>query len=494
MTSSTISSRSTTDADLIGSATPRIWTPRTAAPTRTAALEAVGEMAGIDLWEWQRNAVDVALEYDPSTGKWIRRLVTILVARQNGKTWILESRILFGLFVVPDDKLILHTAQDRAVPRELFESLVTRIGDSKALHRRVAKIRETNGQEQIKLKDGSRYRILAPRPKAFRTWPCDVLIFDEAREQHDTDLWGAAYPTQRSRPNPQAWVVSNAGDPDSVVLNGLRDRGRLAADDPSTDPRIAYLEWSAPEDAALDDPAGWVAANPALGTSVTPADIRDELLALDENAFRTEILCQWVTTITTPAIDAAKWHAAAGTPDAVEPGIPRPVAGIHISGDRTYAALAIAAERNERLVVDLVDEWADPDGVDVLAIARDTVAWMKAHRIREIGYDRAATSIVAQHVTRKNWEAHRIDTVEYVTASQNLVDAINTGYLIHRSNPSLDAQVAAAGRQDRKDGTSYISAAHSSGEIAGVLALAFAVSIAYRPRRGSSVHNSETGA
>jgi len=479
------SSRSTDPDALVGSVTPRIWTPRSAAESHSPILEKIAHAAGIDLDEWQIVATDVALEH--VDGQWVRRLVVILVARQNGKTVILESRILFGLYAVPDERLILHTAQDRAVPRELFESLVTRIGDTRALHRRVAKIRETNGQEQIKLKDGSRYRIVAPRPKAFRSWSADLLIFDEAREQHDEDLWGAAVPTQRSRPNPQIWVVSNAGDPDSVVLNKLRDRGRSAADDPATDPSIAYLEWSAADDVALDDPAGWVAANPDLGNRLSTDSILEEMRSLSENSFRTEILCQWVTTITTPAIDATKWSAAAGTPALVEPGLPRPVAGIHISGDRTYAALAIVTERDGRLVADLADEWTDPEGVDVLAIARDVVVWMKAHKIRQIGFDRAATSIVARHVEQKGLKAERIDTVEYVIASQNLADAINTGYLIHRSNPSLDAQVAAAGRKTRADDTWYISAAHSSGEIAGVLALAFATSIAYRPRASTSV-------
>lgn len=485
--------RSTQTPELIGSQVPRIWTPRDPQLFKSQGekLQRVASLAGIDLDEWQILTTDVALEVDPATGKWVHRTVTVLVARQNGKTVILEARILFGLFAVPDEKLILHTAQDRAVPRELFEALVTRIGDERSLHKRVAKIRETNGQEQIKLKDGSRYRIVAPRAKAFRSWSVDLLIFDEAREQHDDALWGAAIPTQRTRPNPQTWVVSNAGDPSSVVLNRLRDRGRLAADDPASDRQIAYLEWSAPEDAALDDRSGWAAANPALGTRLDESAIMEEMRSLKENRFRTEILCQWIQVVTDHAIDVEAWAARAGSPELVDPGdLPRPVAAVHVSPDRTYGALVIAAERDGRLVVDVADEWTDPEGVDVLAIANDVVTWMKAFRIRELAYDRAAASVIAAHVTQRGLGAERIDTIEYVTASQNLNDAIATGYLIHRSHPTLEAQVRKAGRATRADGTEYLSQAQSSGDITAVIAAAFAVNLAYRPRKGSSVASS----
>lgn len=483
-------SLNSTNSDLVGSPTPRIWTPRSDAPTRSPALVKLADLAGLYLDDWQSLTVQIGLEF--RGGRWVRRTIVLLVARQNGKTVILESRILFGLYAVPDDRLILHTAQDRSVPREVFESLIGRIGDTPALHKRVARrgIRETNGQERIRLKDGSTYRILAPRPKAFRSWAADVLIFDEAREQRDRDLWGAAVPTQSARPNPQTWVVSNAGDPDSLVLNDLRDRGRAAADDPESDPSIAYLEWSAPDDADLDDRDGWVAANPDLGNRLTLDALIEERRSLSPERFRTERICQWVATKAVPVIPPAAWDLVAGSPPPVAPGLPRPIAGIHISGDRTYAALAIVAERDDRLVADLVDEWEDPDGVDVLQIARDVVEWMKYYKIRQIGFDRAASSVVAQHVERRGLSPERIDTIEYVVASQNLSSSVASGHLWHRSNPSLDRQVAAAGRKTRTDGTWYVSPAESSGEVAGVLALSFAVSIAYRPARTSSVASS----
>lgn len=489
MTTTLPASSSSPPSELVGHQTPRIWTPPTGSPSHGATLARVAELAGIDLDEWQVLVVDVALEYDPDTRKWRRRTVVLLVARQNGKTVILQARVLAGLYAF-DEHLILHTAQDRAVPRELFEDLVARIGDTPALHRRIAKrgIRETNGQERIRLKNGNTYRIVAPRAKAFRSWTADLLIFDEAREQHDEDLWGAAIPTQRVAPNPQVWAVSNAGDPDSVVLNRLRDRGRSAAQ-LGNDPTIAYLEWSAAPDRDLDDRAGWAEANPALGGRLHEHVIENELVSLTEERFRTEVLCQWVATATPAAVPWHLWDACRGDPAPYEHGLPRPVMGIHISGDRTHAALAMAVEREGRLIVDVVQEWRNPEGVDLLGeVAPDTLAWMKEYKVRELAYDRAAAAVIAQRVERRRLEVHRIDATEYVIASQNLHDAVASRVLMHRGNPSLDAQVAAAGRRTRPDDTWFISQADSSESITGLIAAAFAVNIAYRPVKRSAVH------
>ena len=52
--------------------------------------------------------------------------------------------------------------------------------------------------------------------------------------------------------------LSNAGTEESAVLNALKLRS-------TTDPALAYLEWSAGQERATDDPAGWVEANPSIG-------------------------------------------------------------------------------------------------------------------------------------------------------------------------------------------------------------------------------------
>ncbi len=492
MPSTKLSPDSAQPDELVGSQIPRIWTPRDPDRASLGPLMArTAEIGGIDFDPWQHLVADCGLEIDDH-GRWIHRGVCLLVARQNGKTVLLEARILAGLFAFSDERLILHTAQDRAVPRELFQSLVERIHATPEFRRRIPKrgIREANGQERITTVDGSSYRILAPRPAAFRTWSADLLIFDEAREQHDTGMWGAALPTQRARPNPQWWAVSNAGGPDSVVLNGLVERGRRAADNPGADPKICYLEWSAAGgmDRDLDDEAAWAEANPSLGIRLTAETIREELAALDPDAFRTEVLCQSVPTATAAAIPPAAWLHCGGHDSEISQVLPRPVLGIDIDGSRTHAAAVMAVVRDGRLVADIVQEWRDPDGVDQTEIAADLRMWMKAYRVKDLGYDVRAAGHVAQLLDRQGTRVHQMSTTQFVVAAANLFDAVTTGYLWHRNNPDLDAQIAVAARKDTGDDAWYISRSASPDSISAVIALAFAVHLAYRPTAPPRIH------
>lgn len=484
---------------LVGSQTPRIWTPRDPdLDTHGPILAKIADLGGIELDPWQHLVADCSLEVLPD-GTWAHRGVCLLVARQNGKTVILKARVLAGLFAF-DDRLILHTAQDRAVPREMFEGLVEIIERTPAFRRRIGRrgIREANGQERITLVDGSTYRILAPRAAAFRTWSADLLIFDEIREQKDWGLWGAALPTQRARPSPQWWAASNAGDADSVVLRSLVDRGRKAADEPGSDPRICYLEWSAAggEDRPIDDPAAWAEANPSLGIRLTAETVTDELAALPEGDFRVEVLCQMIEAAIDPAIPPAAWADAGGYSGQLETELPRPVMGVDVNGDRTRAAATIAARRGDRIIVDTVAEWTDlDDGLDMNQIASEVWDWMKAHKIKDLAYDARNAGHIGAVIDRKaGTRTQRMTSTDFVLAGYDLFDAVTTRTLWHRDDPALTGQILKAAKKSTGDDGWYISRSASPEAIPAVISLAFAVHLAYRPTVKPKVHTATSDA
>lgn len=467
--------------EVLGSQLPRIWTPRDERfDTLGPLMEAISQLAGITLDEWQTLIGDIALEVN-SIGEFVHRLVLFVVGRQNGKSVVLKARILLGLFGL-EERLILHTAQDRALPREIFEELCAHIGDTPAFHRRLAHkgIRDTNGQERIRLKSGARYMIKAPRAARFRGQPANLIIIDEIREQHNRDLVGAALPAQSAVRNPQMWLTSNAGDLKAVELAAQQQRGRAAAELPGSDPDIAYLEWSAGDDRDPADPHAWAEANPALGRRITVETIAAELRTMSSEAFETERMCRTLIALTSPAIPIAKWNLCGGEPAEIDPDeLPRPQAAIHIDGERTAASLVLAVKRDGRLIVDLVAEWVDEEGIDLEHVASEVIEWLKAHRVRELAYDRRRSAVIADRVADLGYEVHRIDATEFVISSQILFDAVTTGQLLHRHNPELDRQIAATGRRTGIDGTWYVSEPASSGNITGVVALAFACNLAY---------------
>ena len=255
---------------------------------------------GLDLFPWQQYALDLIYSADEQH-RWKYREVAIIAARQNGKSEILVPLILDSL---ERGERVLHTAQDRQLPREVFEKV--------AAHSN-GEIRRTNGQENIRHPSGGRYTILAPQ-KSFRGRSADRLIIDEVREQKDFELIRRAEPTISASSNPQVIYLSNAGDERSLVLNELKDRG--TSDDPGD---LAYCEWSADPDLPVDDERGWKQGNPSTGyrggqTLRTLRSLYHKYQTSGEiGIFETEHLCRWVVSMLPRLVQDTAWQQCRGT-------------------------------------------------------------------------------------------------------------------------------------------------------------------------------------
>ena len=467
---------------LLGRTEPRIGTPRTSRRTLAGPLTDLAELAGFTERDFQSLALDRSCEVEPD-GQWAYETIAVLIARQNGKTGILSIRILGGLYLF-DDRLILHTAADRALPRAVFEDLQHRIEDSPHLSKHISRIRTSNGSEEIKMKDGNSYRILAPHQDAWRGWPqVGLTIFDEVREQRSDALWSAAMYTQRSHPNPQRYAVSNAGDPDSIVLRRLVERGRAAAEDPASDPKMCFLEWSTPDEYEIDDPEGWAYANPELGRSLRVESMLEELRSDDASRFETEALCRWVATAGRLAIPMADWIDC-GDPS-MAPMDPDPTVhtffSIDIDPGRTDAALLIGQiSEGEPLTVGVAESWINPAGVDEIAIAARVEEWIELYRPDAIGFDPYTTGSLAERLQyHATWT--KIHGVAYVSACLSTWDLVTAGRIRHPADPYMDAQIAAAGRKDVGDGAFTIARLRSDVAIPAVVSLARLVALATEP-------------
>ncbi len=304
-----------------GRAKPRIAPP---VPARSLVKEFTATAAelGYELMPWQQYAGRflTGLRAD---GRWLYREVAIVVARRNGKTMLLLPRILMALRA---GEKVLHTAQDRVLPREIFEELAEKLVGSPE----VDYIRWANGQETIKFKNGGRYTLVAPN-HGIRGRDADLIIVDEVREQHDDRVARAILPTAATSLNGQIIYLSNAGDGESVMLNELRRRKDEAG-------RLAYLEWSAAPERGIDDLAGWAEANPALGHTLMVETLAELRKQLSLPAFETEHLCRWVISSRELFVDPEAWRlceAELGEPRRAYMGL-----SMDPDGKRASAALA----------------------------------------------------------------------------------------------------------------------------------------------------------
>ena len=422
-------------------------------------------MIGIPLLDWQRYALEVGMEREGD--RWAYPDVGIAVARQNGKTGgVLQPRILTGLLLWGES--FLHSAQNRELPRESFLEIAG-ILESRFPERLAARPRRANGQESIRMRNGGSYKIVAPRPDAPRGLHADVVILDEIREYRDHDFVTAILPTLNTSPDPQVWTASNAGDPDSVVLNNLRGRGL------SDDPSIAWLEWSADPALSSDDPLGWLQANPSMGVLIDESRIAHLHETLTPEGFETEVLCRWVEIAGTRAIPSELWEAA------TDPDIPgpssRPVIVIDVDPERTAAAMVAAWHLPDgRIGTDLVlYRTGDLDALEaaVLEEIRDLTPSV-------IGFDPWTTEGLAERITAAGYVTEPVTGRGWVAACQTLLEMLTTDRLRHPGREAVTAQLAHAGRRQTTEGRWWIT--RTSEPIPAVTATARAVYLASRPR------------
>ncbi|HET7056810.1 MAG TPA: hypothetical protein VFI12_10130, partial [Thermomicrobiales bacterium] len=299
-----------------------------------------------------------------------------------------------------EGKRVMHTAQDRKLPQEVFTVVAEFMWEHHAKlfpqrNGRATKPRYANGQEEVILRNGGVYSIVAPTRGGARGPSRDLVIVDELREMDTWDFIAAAKPTLTASKDPQMIYLSNAGADLSVVLNKLRERR-------DADPSLAYLEWSAPPDLRPDDVEGWAAANPGMGHetgemgSIYETLVDDYRTAALENTlaiFETEHLCRWVDTMREPFVEPGAWAAN----EANQPTDPhRPYMAISMDPGGKRAAAAIAWPRSDdkmgfRLLFDVT---GNPINVDKLG--PDMAAMAQELHVPLVGFDPLTDAVLAK--------------------------------------------------------------------------------------------------
>lgn len=281
---------------LLGDQRPRICSVPPGLSSAGSEAVDLAAIAGLQLDPWQQFVLDQSLG-ERANGKWASFEVGLIVSRQNGKGAILEARELAGLFLFGEE-LILHSAHEFKTASDAFRRIAQLVQDHREFERHVKRIRTANGSEMIELRNGHRLRFVARSAGSGRGFAADVVIMDEAYELGDAAM-DALLPTLSSRPNPQVWYTSTAGNPSSVQLGRIRGRG-MAGGDRS----LAFFEWSAEDDDDPEDPVTWAKANPGMGIRITPEYVARERAALSEEGFRRERL----GIGNYPVADAGQWE------------------------------------------------------------------------------------------------------------------------------------------------------------------------------------------
>lgn len=420
---------------LAGSQTPRV----SSVPphSTTAGPDAVDYAAsiGLDLDPWQ------ALVLEGSLGEigqmWAAFEVCTIVSRQNGKGGILEARELAGVELF-GERLIVHTAHELKTAEEARLRMETICESSPDLDRQVKRVVRTNGKEAIEFKNGARIKYLARSKGSGRGFSGDLIVIDEAMFLSSESI-AALLPTLSTAANPQIWYTASAGLNDSDHLRQVRERA-MAGGDPS----LAYFEWSAPEDADLDDPIAWAQANPAMGIRITDDFVRKERAALPDDDFARERLGIWSNPKRSAVIDIDHW-ATLGDPASKPVG---DVAfAVDIPPERKSASISVAGlNQAGAMHVELIDK-------------QSGTAWVAERLVELIGKWGGSVALdpgspagsLITDLENADVKPVLVGGREMAQACGSFYDAVVNGTLRHLNQPQLNTAIDAARKRTLGD-------------------------------------------
>jgi hypothetical protein len=414
-----------------------------------AVIDFAREVLNEPLDPWQEWLVIHAGELDDQ-GLPRFRQVLVLVARQNGKTHVLKVLALYWLFV-EQVKLVLGTSTNLDYARESWEKAVITAEGTDLLAREIPRngVRRANGEQTLTVAGGGRYKIAASNRKGGRSLTIDRLIMDELREHHDWSAYSAAVPATAAVRDAQVWLITNAGDDKSVVLNTLRDQA-LRGDDP----RLGIFEWSAPDGAEADDVDALAQANPNLGRRISlDALMGDAVRAKAEGgeqltSFLTEHHCRYVPRLN-PAVDQEAW-AACLDPGGLEEVRDRVAVCLDVSIDGLHAALYAAGQLPDgRVRVDPVAAWAGRDAAAQLR--RELDDWLDLVKPKVLGWfpGGPAAALAAEFEERDGWPpkgliVHEIKGADVPAVCMGFSEQVSARQVAHSGDPLLTAHVAGA--------------------------------------------------
>ncbi|MET8265949.1 hypothetical protein ABZU92_18375 [Micromonospora arida] len=414
----------------------------------------LSEAAGLVLDPWQRYVLEHGMG-ERADGKWAAREVACWVPRQNGKGALIEARVLAGLFLL-GERRILWSAHEYKTAQEGFLRIRELIQNAPDFDRLVKRYWEGSGEQGIELTTGQRLKFIARSKGSGRGFSGDLVILDEAQELTLLQM-KALLPTLSARPNPQIWYLGTPPEDPLAWVYGIRKDGEAGKD------RLAYFDWGLGEVdlavpvkdrlAAYADRELWYQANPGLGIRLAEEFCEDELSRLKEG-FAPERLGMWLPYA---GDEATGWQVISQTawgdgldPDSSIDG--RPAYGVYVPPDRSYAAIGAAGAASVGgRHIEITGN--DDDGLDY----RPGTKWVVA-RLKELERHKPSVLVIddkalAEEAEKAGLKVHRANVTDVVTGCQSLYDGIAgpdvaARDIVHIGQAELTDAVRGAAKRD----------------------------------------------
>jgi len=439
--------------------------------TSTAWPRVVAQCAamGVTFDSWQHGIGSLALG-KTKNGKYAATVggVVLSIARQTGKTFLVGMMIIAMCILFPN-LTVLWTAHRTRTSTMTFKTMQGMVRKKKIrVHLEVSRsdgIRSTNGEQEIRFKNGSVIMFGAREDGFGRGFDSvDIEVFDEAQILTEKALEDMV-PAANASKQPSGALLFFMGTPPRPTDRGdeFKNRRAKALEGKASD--MVYIEFSADPDADPDDRGQWTKANPSF-PSRTPLESMQRMRAqlTDDDSFKREAMGIWDALTSTRVIDEVTWSQQ-GDPASmpverltlsieVPPG--RATAAVGFSGRRADGRWHTALEEERKGV-----DWAIPYVValaklnNLHAVVVDELSGLVEERRGRhylLGTDILVTTAAAEgrHMA---------------VAWAKFYDGIHDGSVFHTDQPQVNVALSVATKRplaggfawNRKDAMSNIS-------------------------------------
>ena len=400
------------------------------------------EESGRKAQDWQKLLVENIMAVNDD-GLWVHSKFGYEVPRQNGKGEVIAMRELQGL---RNGERICHTAHKTSTSHSAFVRLMGILADAgyhEVLRRKKGeqmpeksfKATKQYGLEQIFMDDGGYIAFRTRTESGGIGESFDLLVIDEAQEYTQTQQ-GALMYTIAASPNPQTIfcgtppTVSSKGD----VFVALRDRV-LSGQSQDT----GWAEWSVyqyPKD--IMDTDLWYQTNPSLGTILRERTIRNEDVSNNLD-FIIQRLGYWHRYELKSEITEKDWTRLC------VPRVPdlkgKIAVGVKFGSDGKNVALSIAVKTSDgKTFVECIDCAPQSDGFEWM------IRWIRECKaVGLVAIDGKGKSELFADMLKA--ECPKVKAVipaygEMVVACSGFHQAIDTGEIVHCSQPSVTQSVS----------------------------------------------------
>lgn len=436
------------------------------------------ESLGVSMFPWQD---EVFRQWAARDGEGKASYITcgLDVPRQNGKNFVIELYELYCIAVCGWH--VLHTAHRVKTAKKSFQRLARYFENdgNPELKAMVERIRRTNGEEAVYLKNGGCVEFIARTNGTARGFDdIQLVIFDEAQELTDAQFDAIMYTLAASATGERQIIYT--GTPPNEKAPGTvfpRTRSSVLTGEVR---RSNWNSWSVdgcpPRTASFSDVVDDVySTNPSMGYLLDEDFTESEFAGASIEGFAHERLGWWRPVGSIDAlIDAESWDALAVDAAPTDEQIEKMACAVKFAPDGSRGTLAVACKlEGGKSYVEVMESRSLSGGTSWFS---DWIAARSGRLAGAVIDGRVGAPSVVQRLSESRFpkRALKVPTSSVVAASVSmLVDAVKSKTVLHYPQPALDAAMTKCSRRSiGSDGFGFADTDEGDSTMAEACALA----------------------